>query len=340
MRAIPGHVPRRNERVTQDMEPKTRGHGRLLVAMLAVLALLATGCGSDGDGGDSAATDDADSSSTTAARSNEPFVISAIPDQDPEKLQRLYGTLASYLGERLGVTVRYEPVTDYTASVSLFLSGDLDMVWFGGLTGVQARLQADGAKAILQRDIDEAFHSVFIANTASGLQPFDDVKGLAALKGRRFTFGSESSTSGRLMPEHFLGQAGVATTDFDGQVGFSGSHDKTIALVEAGTFEAGVVNEQVWKSSVEGGKVDTTKVTELFRTPAYHDYHWVIGPEVAERYGDDFLAKVTDAFLALDPADPKGKEILDLFGAKAFIETDNGNYGQIEEVGRRIGLIT
>ena len=268
-----------------------------------------------------------------------PFVIGAIPDQDPELLQRLYGKLATYLETELGVPVVYKPVTDYTAAVTAFKVGDLDMVWFGGLTGVQARLQVDGAEAIVQRDIDEQFHSVFIANSSSGLSPIDDVSGLAELKGRTFTFGSESSTSGRLMPQYYLKQAGVELGDFSGEPGFSGSHDKTIKLVEAGSYETGVLNEQVWQSRVDAGEVDLDKVTVLWRTPSYYDYHWVIRPDVNERYGDDFVERVQAAFLKLDPSVPEQKEILDLFGAQKFIATQNANYDQIEAVGREIGKI-
>jgi phosphonate transport system substrate-binding protein len=268
-----------------------------------------------------------------------PFVIGAIPDQDPEKLQRLYSKLAAYLSKELGVPVEYKPVTDYTAAVTAFKVGDLDMVWFGGLTGVQARLQVEGAKAIIQRDIDEQFHSFFIANKDSGLQPIDDVSGLQNLKGHTFTFGSESSTSGRLMPQYYLMQAGVKLEDFKGEPGFSGSHDKTIALVEAGTYDAGALNEQVWNSRLETGEIDLDKVQVIWRTPAYFDYHWVIRPDVNKRYGADFEEKIKAAFLKLDPNVPGQQEILDLFGANKFIVTKNDNYAQIEAVGREIGKI-
>jgi phosphonate transport system substrate-binding protein len=273
---------------------------------------------------------------TPAAR---PLVISAIPDQDPEKLQRLYGLVAGYLSKELGVRVEYKAVTDYSASVTAFVVGDLDLVWYGGLTGVQARLQVEGAETIAQRDIDANFHSVFVANSASGLRPFTEVEGLAALAGRTFTFGSESSTSGRLMPQYFLGQAGVALGDFNGEAGFSGSHDKTLKLVEAGTYEAGVLNEQVWKSRVTAGEVDTGKVIALWTTPAYYDYHWVLHPNAARDFGADFPVKVKAALLKLDPSVPEHKAILDLFGAQQFIETSNANYASIEAVARAIGKI-
>ena len=98
--------------------------------------------------------------------------IGAIPDQNPEKLNRLYGTLSEELSEKLDVPVRYGPVSNYAAAVSAFRTGSLDLVWFGGLTGVQARLQTPGARVLAQRDIDAEFTSVFIANVASGLRPF------------------------------------------------------------------------------------------------------------------------------------------------------------------------
>ncbi|MBD2114077.1 MULTISPECIES: putative selenate ABC transporter substrate-binding protein [Cyanophyceae] len=269
-----------------------------------------------------------------------PLTAGAIPDQDPEVLQRLYTKLADYLEAELGVPVDYKPVTDYAAAVTAFKVGDLDLVWFGGLTGVQARLQVPGAEAIAQRDIDEQFHSVFIANTAAGLKEFSDIQDLTQIKGRTFTFGSESSTSGRLMPQHFMEEAGLDTAqDFKGEVGFSGNHDTTIKLVEAGTYEVGALNEQVWLDRVAEGAVDTTKVDVIWRTPPYFDYHWVISPEVDERYGDGFADKVQAALMALDPAVPEHKEILDLFGAERFIATDNDNYAEIEAVGRKIGKI-
>lgn len=312
MRAVPGR-------------PEPSRPGRALrggrATFLAALSLALTGCPGDGEG-------------DTA-----PFTLGAIPDQDPERLQRLYGTLAGHLEAELGVPVEYVPVTDYAAAVTAFRVGDLDMVWFGGLTGVQARLLVPGARAILQRGIDESFHSVFIAHAGSGIDSFRSVEELARLRGRTFTFGSESSTSGRLMPQYFLQQAGVGLDDFRGEPGFSGSHDRTIKLVESGSYEAGALNEQVWASRLAEGVVDTSKVRVIWRTPAYHDYHWVIRPEVEERYGEGFTERVRRAFLELDRDVPEEREILEMFGAREFVPTENANYRRIEAIGREIGKI-
>lgn len=276
-----------------------------------------------------------------AAQATKPVLrISAIPDQNPEKLNRLYGQVAQQLSKQLGVPVQYVPVIDYTAAVSAFRTGNLDLVWFGGLTGVQARLQKPGAQVIAQRDIDAAFHSVFIANTTSGLKPITSQQGLGELKGKRFAFGSESSTSGRLMPQFYLQQAGVKLSDFAGGApGFSSSHDATIALVQSGAYQAGAVNEQVWKANLRSGKVNRTKVIAIWRTPGYPDYHWIGQPNLDQRFGKGFTAKLRGAFLNWKPTNPEQKAILQLFGAQQFTAAKASDYAPIEKVGRQIGKI-
>ncbi|MEM7325195.1 MAG: putative selenate ABC transporter substrate-binding protein [Actinomycetota bacterium] len=309
---------------------------KLFAALLAFVLLLAA-CGSD-DTDDAAESSDGDAETAETAEAADfdgPLVIGAIPDQDPEVLARNYELVAGYLADELGVEVRFEPVTEYDAAVTAFRVGDLDLVWFGGLTGVQARLQVDGAEAIAQRDIDEEFTSVFIATTDSGIEPISDVAGLEAVAGRTLTFGSDSSTSGRLMPQSFLNEAGVSLDDLNGEPGFSGSHDATIELVEAGTFEVGALNSQVWKARVEAGEVDLDKVQLIFETPTYYDYHWVARPEL----GPDLQTQIVDALKKLDPADADQAAILEFFGAGSFIETESENYNSIEEVGREIGKI-
>lgn len=317
---VPGHSHRRT---TRRVPRQGRLSGLLLAALFCVTS---AACGGSGQ--------------SPAPAEPAPLRISAIPDQDPEKLARLYTSVADYLSDELDVEVEYTPVVDYAAAVSLFRRGDLDLVWFGGLTGVQARLQTPGSQALAQRNIDADFHSVFIANHAAGLPALDEVADLKALRGKRFTFGSQSSTSGRLMPEYFLRQAGLdPRTGFAGPPGYSGSHDRTLDLVQSGSYQAGALNEQVWHARVAAGTVDGSRVRVIWRTPGYVDYHWLLGPSAADRYGDDFPARVRRTLLALNRDDPESAAILSLFGAERFVETSNNNYEQIEEVGRQSGLI-
>ncbi|WP_101525694.1 putative selenate ABC transporter substrate-binding protein [Nocardioides houyundeii] len=299
---------------------------RLFLALAVTPLALLAACGDDdaSAGGDQPA-----------------LVISAIPDQEPSELAAREEGLADYLANELDVEVQYAPVTDYAASVSLFRAGDLDLVFYGGLTGVQARLQTPGAVLLGQRDIDAEFRSVFIAGRDAGIEPLDDVQGLSALKGSRFTFGSESSTSGRLMPEYMLAEAGLdSAEDFAGEPGFSGSHDKTIDLVEAGSYDAGVLNSQVWEARTAAGTVDLDEVQVVFTTPTYHDYHWIAGPDLDDQFGAGFTDELGAALLALDGSSAEEKEVLLRYGATSVIPTEASNYDQIEEIARELGLVS
>ncbi len=293
----------------------------LALAALGVILALA-GCGSSSAG------------SSRAEPGAGVLTLGAIPDQDPEQLARLHPVVARDLSRRLGVRVVYRPVTDYAAAVTAFRTGDLDLVWFGGLTGVQALHQVPGARALAQRDIDARFHSVFIASRRSGLEPVERMAELRRLRGRRFTFGSESSTSGRLMPEYFLRRAGVSEDDFRGGAGFSGSHDKTIALVASGSYDAGALNEQVWRDRVAAGDVDRGKVRVIYRTPAYHDYFWAARPDLDARLGAGFTERLRRALLGM-----RDRRALELFGAERFIPVGPDDHRQVRAIARELGLL-
>ncbi len=298
-------------------------------AVLLLLALAALcGCSSSTAGGD-----------PPSAGGRPALTIGAIPDQDPEQLARLHPVVAQELSARLGVPVRFRPVTDYAAAVTAFRTGDLQLVWFGGLTGVQARHQVPGARPLAQRDVDRRFRSVFVASRRSGLRPVRDVAGLRALRGRRFTFGSPSSTSGRLMPQLFLERAGVRTGDLRGRAGFSGSHDATLALVASGSYEAGAVNEQVWEQRLAEGEVDRDALRVIWRTPTYHDYAWIARPDLDARFGRGFTDRVGAALRGLDRGGPRARRILRLFGARRFVAVGPRDHDEVARIARRLGLL-
>ena len=273
-------------------------------------------------------------------KAEEVLYIGAIPDQKPERLNRLYDVLASELSEQLKVQVRYKSVINYPAAVTAFRTGNLDLVWFGALTGVQARLQTKGSQVLVQRDIDEKFHSVFIANKKSSIQKINNINELKSLKNKRFTFGSESSTSGRLMPQYFLNKAGIQLKDFKGSgPGFSGSHDATLMLVQSGSYDAGALNEQVWKSNLERGRINPSKVFVIWKTPSYYNYHWLAQGNLDKKFRKGFTKELKNVFLNFSENSTKQKKILELFGAKKFITSENENYTKIEKIGRKIGKI-
>ena len=273
---------------------------------------------------------------TAASASAETFVFTAIPDEDETRLVERFRGVADYLSEQLDVDVRYIPVKSYAAAVSAFRNNQVQLAWFGGLSGVQARRLVPGSEAIAQGVEDEAFQTYFIANTNTGIDPLEDLASLEdQLRGKTFTFGSKGSTSGRLMPEfHIRETFEEAPEDFFARVGFSGNHTRTLRLVEAGTYEVGALNFQVWEKELENGNIDTNAVQVIWETPAYPDYQWTIRGDVNERFGDGFKERVKEALLALDD-----QELLESFPRSGFIPASNEDYEPIRKTAEEIGIL-
>jgi len=257
------------------------------------------------------------------------FRITAIPDESPTELARKAGPLIKYLESKLGMKVEYTPVTDYAASVEALVNKKVDMAWFGGFTFVQAHVRSGGkVLPLVQREEDEKFRSVFITSDPA-------IQTLADLKGKDVSFGSQSSTSGHLMPRSFLLQAGLDPDKDFKRVAFSGAHDATIAAVASGKVLAGALNISVWDKFVADKKVDPTKVRVFFTTPGYYDYNWTVHADMPAALRE----KLSAAMLALSKGTPEGKEILDLQRATRFIPTKVDNYKGIEAAARSAGLL-
>ena len=255
--------------------------------------------------------------------------VSAIPDESPTQLQRKFKPLGEYLEQKLGMKVEFTPVTDYAASVEGLVHNQLDMVWFGGFTFVQAKVRSHGqVTPLVQRAEDEQFKSVFITTR-------DDIKTLQDLKGKTFAFGSESSTSGHLMPRSYLQAANINPEHDMKRIAFSGAHDATAAAVAGGKVDAGALNISVWNKLVAQGKVDEKQVHVFYTTPGYYDYNWTVRADMDPALRE----KLTNAFLSLDSHNPSDKAILELQRATRFIPTKAENYAAIESAARASGLL-
>ena len=257
------------------------------------------------------------------------FRVTAIPDESPTELARKAAPLMKYLETTLGVKVEYTPVTDYAASVEALVNRKVDLAWFGGFTFVQAQVRSGGkVMPLVQREEDEKFRSVFITGDPA-------IQTLADLKGKDVSFGSQSSTSGHLMPRSFLLQAGLNPDKDFRRVAFSGAHDATIAAVASGKVQAGALNVSVWEKFVADKKVDTAKVRVFYTTPTYFDYNWTVHADMPAALRE----KLAQAFLALNRDTPQGREILELQRATRFVPTKADHYKGIETAARSAGLL-
>jgi len=260
---------------------------------------------------------------------------SAIPDADAESLKAKYDPVSAYLSAQLGVEVKYKPVVKYEAAVEGFKSGDLQLAWFGGLTGVQARAAVAGARAIAQGVEDPNYKSYFIAHADTGIEPSDEFP--AAMAEHAFTFGAQRSTSGRLMPEFFLRAAtGESPKDFFTKgFSFSGAHDKTALMVQSGAqVKCGALSYKKYDAMVAEGVIDPAVCRVVWTTPTYADYNFTAHPRLEQMFGDGFTDRLQEALVGM-----KDEALLGALLRSALIEATNDDFVKIEATAAQLGLI-
>ena len=271
----------------------------------------------------------------TAAAHAGPLVLTGVPDQNAQRLQQRFAKVADYLQHELNVAVDYMPVESYAGAITAFRNNQVQLAWFGGLSGVRARRLVEGAQAIAWGLEDLEFQTYFIAHLSAGLRPSAEFP--KGIRGKTFVFGSEGSTSGRLIPEYHIHKAfGETPKKIFSYVDFSGNHSRTIALVQAGAFQVGAINFKVWERELAEGRVDQSKVRVIWKTPPYSGYQWSVRGDVDDVYGPGFAARLKHALLTMHEKDP---ELVEQFQRTRFVAADNEDFDPIYADAKSIGLM-
>jgi len=254
--------------------------------------------------------------------------VAVLPDQEPELLQRQHAPLVKYLEKTLGIPSELILPNDYAEMLTLFHEQKVDLVFFGGLTFVTAR-RFDGAVSISTRDIDLRFTSTFVTQQGSTEKTIND------FRDKRFSFGSKLSTSGHLMPRHFLNEKSIEPEEFFSEVLFSGAHDKTLQWILEGNADLGAVNTYILESMIDKGLLKRSDLKVVWVTPPYPDYVWAIRPGLSKA----FQQRLRQAFFALTPQNPEHAEILDNQSAGGFLPVKNKDFDQLEAIADRLNLL-
>jgi phosphonate transport system substrate-binding protein len=252
--------------------------------------------------------------------------ISMIPTTDPGKALRENQPLLAYWQKQTGQTPELTIPTSYAAVVEALANNKVDIAYLGGFTYVQASART-GVKPLVQRTIDQQFHSVFITPTNSKIHSLADLHG-------HFVFGDVNSTSGHLMPLYYMQQEKV-DPEVIKNASYSGAHDATALAVANGKAEAGAMDEQVYRKMLANGQLKPDAVRVFYTTPPFFDYVWVANKNLDPKIADSFAA----AMKGLSPDNPDQKAVLDLLSSKGYLTANDGDYGKLREAAQSAGLL-
>ena len=247
--------------------------------------------------------------------------LGVLPGQQAEALRDRYRHLTRYLAREMNQEIELVIPDNYGQLIRLFGSGAVDMANFGGATFVSAAARHD-AVPFVTRDVDGEFSTYFIARADA---PGPEV---ADFGGQDFAFGSELSTSGHLMPRHFLQEQGLVPETFFKSVRYSGGHDRTVFLVRDGGASLGAANKEVVQAMLRDGRLGPGELRVVWETPPFADYVWAIQPGWDEAY----VTRLRDAFLGLSLTDPDDAVVLQSLRAGGFLPAHKRDYDSLRRV--------
>ena len=252
--------------------------------------------------------------------------ISMIPTTDPGKALRDNQPLLAYWQKQTGQTPELTIPTSYAAVVEALANDKVDIAYLGGFTYVQASARA-GVKPLVQRTIDQQFHSLFITPANSKIHSLADLHG-------HFVFGDVNSSSGHLMPLYYMLQEKV-DPEVIKNASYSGAHDATALAVANGKAEAGSMDEQVYKKMIANGQLKPGAVRVFYTTPPFFDYVWVANKNLDANIANSFAS----AMEGLSADKPDQKALLDLLNAKGYVAANDADYQKLRDVAHSAGLL-
>lgn len=247
--------------------------------------------------------------------------VAILPDRNKEVLQAKHLNFFNYLTQKTGVNYQIIVPANYNEALNLFIKNEVQMAFLGGVTFLKAHLEIN-AIPLVSRYSDTKFTSVILTSTINKAQKVAD------LKNHSFSFGSQLSTSGHLMPRYFLQEKNISPELFFSKVTYSGAHDKTALLVEEGHVEAGALNSQVAENMFNDGRLTHEMTKILWRSPKFQDYVWAISPDVAEQV----TLSIREAFLDLSEETPEMAAILRSLNAEYFVPVGLNDFTTLQQI--------
>ncbi|MBM3846428.1 MAG: phosphonate ABC transporter substrate-binding protein [Verrucomicrobia bacterium] len=161
-------------------------------------------------------------------------------------LNQLESALAAKLGEP--VVIQLQVAKTYEEGSQSVIDGTFDISQLGPVSYIQLKEKQAGVSllAIEGTKGRKALQGVIcvLSNAIAG--------SIKDLRGKKFAFGDQYSTTGRYSSQMYLAENGITAKDL-GTFNYLERHDKVGAAVAAGDYDAGALNERTFKKMVEDG---------------------------------------------------------------------------------------
>lgn len=258
------------------------------------------------------------------------LLIGIIPEQDIFEQRERYAPLAHYIAEKTGVAIELKILPRYGNIVSNFVDEKLDGAFLGSFTFalLQKKLAIEPLARPVDLDGSSTYFGMIFVRKDSG------ISSAPTMKDKRFAFVEKATMAGYLLPLHYFKEEDIADyhTWFS-ETYFTGTHADSIMDVLDKRADVGATKSSVYNRLAQKNKRIADELLILAKSPEV--------PENALSLRSDLdpvlKTKIKNTLLTMD-TDPKGKIVLERFGAKGFIETKAEDYQVVYRYAEEIGL--
>ena len=247
-----------------------------------------------------------------------PIMLGAVA-YDP-KVIPIWDIIRDYFNDS-GVRLDYILFSNYEAQVEYLLSGKIDVAWNTNVAWVRTyELSNHKAKALLMRDTDIDFKSVFIAKASSNIKSIED------LKGKKFGLGSADSAQAAILPLKYLSDeleniSEVEIVKFDSDLGKHGDTGRSeFDILEAilnNEIDAGSIGISSWIRMIEEGMFPSGEVESFYVSEGYCHCNFT----VLDSLDKQIVEKFVSTMLSQDPNDPIIKKMMQMEGLNNWVIT-------------------
>ncbi len=249
---------------------------------------------------------------------NKPIMLGAVA-YDP-KVIPIWDIIRDYFNDN-GVRLDYILFSNYEAQVEYLLSNKIDVAWNTNVAWVRCNELSNGkVKALVMRDTDIDFQSVFITKANSGIKSIND------LKGRKFALGSADSAQAAILPLKYI-QNEVENIDdieivrFNSDLGKHGDTGRSefdiLDAILNDKIDAGAIGISSWVRMLEDGMFPSGEIESFYVSPGYCHCNFTVLDTLDESIQKTF----TEMLLAQNPNDPIIKKMMQMEGLNKWVKT-------------------
>lgn len=232
----------------------------------------------------------------------------------PAEMHRRLTPLTRYLSEAIGQPVSLKLAPNMPTAVKDVAEGAVELTYLTPVAYLDAH--AKGGAKLVVKTLTQGEGSFQLVIAVRADSPIHSVADLA---GKSFAFGDKAA----LLQRAVVVGAGMPLEKL-GQYEFIGHYDNIAQGVANGDFDAGILKDTV------AAKWEKKGLRIIYTSAALPPYNIAAGKHV----DDATVAKVRDAFLALDPAKPAHAEVIQALDPQysGFAPTSDDEYAVIREL--------